>query len=112
MSKIKKFPVTYKGVNFTVTLSDSRSFGEKLNGYDVKIYIGKKKWHSSPIHTGIISYIDVHWRYPSGSISLRSKVEDLVVEAYDKIERDNILLINKEKYEKDFNRWNGYIKPY
>ena len=112
MSKIKKFPVTYKGANFTVILSDSRMFYGKLNGYDVKIYMGEKKWNSSPIYTVFLTMHEMHWADDSGTISLRSKVEDLVVEAYDKIERDNILLINKQKYEKDFNEWNGYIKPY
>ena len=112
MSKIKKFPVAYKEVYFTVTLSDSRMFYGKFSGYDVKIYIGEKKWHSLPIYTGFIDTHDMGWTHDSGSWSLRSKVEDLVVEAYGKIERDNILLINKEKYEKDFNKWSGYIKPY
>ena len=109
MSKLKKFPVTYKEVNFTVTLSDSRLFCGKLNGYDVKIYIGEKKWYNSPTHTGFVAMCEMHWADDSGSSSLRSKVEDLVIEAYDKIVREGNLLINKEKYEKDFNKWDGCI---
>ena len=112
MSKIKKFPVTYKGVNFTVTLSDSRMFYGKLNGYDVKIYVGEKEWNSSPIYTTFLTICEMNWADDSGTISLISEVEDLVVEAYNKITREGNLLINKEKYEKYFNEWNGYIKPY
>ena len=112
MSKIKKFPVTYKGVNFTVSLSDSRVFHGKLDGYDVKVYAGKKKWYSLPICTGFISVYDMYWDHNSGTKPLRNEVGDLVIEAYVKTVREGNLLINKEKYEKEYDEWDGFIKPY